>query len=85
MDSTTQRGHQEFLGLRQELQLPGALPSLLAGTTRHIKKDYEGESEFRKAAETGDIILFRGKKGTSVMQRAITGDEFGNICPSQTT
>lgn len=74
MGATTQRGHQELIGLREEIQLPGTLPSLLAGTAWHMKKDYEGESEFRRAAETGDVVLFRGKKGTSLMQRAITGD-----------
>ena len=41
------------------------------------QKDYESESQFRKSAETGDVLLFRGTKGSSMMQRAITRDQFG--------
>ena len=43
----------------------------------HSQKDYESEAEFRKTTQPGDILLFRGKKDTSVMQRAVTMDEFG--------
>lgn len=77
LDLPHQGGDRALGRLAEELHLPGALPALLASTPPSTQKDYESEVEFREAAETGDIVLFRGKKNTSMMQRALTMDEFG--------
>ena len=50
-----------------------------------IKKDYESEAQFRKIAEAGDILLFRGLKNSSIMQRVVTRDEFGTLHIIKTT
>lgn len=50
-----------------------------------MQKDYESEAEFRRNAEAGDLLLFRGLKNTSVVQRAITMDEYGRCAAMQIT
>ncbi|CAD8180851.1 unnamed protein product [Paramecium octaurelia] len=37
------------------------------------------ETYFRKKADTGDILLFRGQSPLSKIQRAITGDNFDHV------
>jgi hypothetical protein len=44
-----------------------------------IQKDYISEIEFRRTAQTGDILLFRGKKTSAVLQRKLTMEEYGNL------
>ena len=46
---------------------------------RFWRKDYLSEKDFRDRAETGDIILMRGRKNMAALQRAITQEEYDHI------
>lgn len=66
-----------FGRLEEKFQLSRTLSTFLESIILPIQKDYISEAEFRKNAEAGDILLFRGLKNSSIMQRVVTRDEFG--------